>query len=160
MRVAITGATGLIGTRMSAALRERGDEVTLLSRSPGPGTAAWDPVAGPAPADALNGRDAVVHLAGENIAQRWTAAAKERIRASREVGTRNLVAGIAAAEPGPPVLVSASGADYYAERSGERVDESGPPGDGFLAQVCVAWEREATAAAELGVRVTCLRTAP
>jgi uncharacterized protein len=161
MRVAITGATGLIGTRLAAALRERGDEVTALRRSPGPqNTVQWDPLAGPAPAEALNGRDAVVHLAGENIAQRWTAAAKDRIRASREVGTRNLVAGIAAADPRPRTLVSASGADYYAERSDQRVDESGRPGDGFLAEVCVSWEREATAASELGVRVTCLRTAP
>jgi uncharacterized protein len=160
MRVAITGATGLIGTRLAAALRERGDEVTALSRSAGPDTEAWDPLAGPAPAEALEGRDAVVHLAGENIAQRWSAAAKERIRASRELGTRNLVAGMAAADPRPTVLVSASGAEYYAERSDQRVDESGRPGDGFLAEVCVAWEREASAATELGVRVTCLRTGP
>jgi uncharacterized protein (TIGR01777 family) len=160
MRVAITGATGLIGTRLAAALRECGDEVTALSRSAGPDTEAWDPLAGPAPAEALEGRDAVVHLAGENIAQRWSAAARERIRASRELGTRNLVAGMATADPRPTVLVSASGAEYYAERSDQRVDESGRPGDGFLAEVCVAWEREASAATELGVRVTCLRTGP
>jgi uncharacterized protein (TIGR01777 family) len=160
MRIAVTGATGLIGTRLVAALRERGDEVTTLSRRPGPDTVEWDPLAGPAPAEALEGRDAVVHLAGENIAQRWTSAAKERIRSSREVGTRNLVAGMREAAPRPRVLVSASGSDYYALRGEDRVDESAPPGDGFLARVCIAWEREAASTAELGVRVTHLRTGP
>lgn len=160
MKVAVTGATGLIGRRLVAALGDRGDDVVALSRSPGLGAVVWDPLTGPAPAEALAGSDAVVHLAGENIAQRWTAAAKERIRASRELGTRNLVAGLRAAEPRPGVLVHASGADYYARRGDERVDESWPPGDGFLAQVCVAWEREASAAEPLGLRVTHVRTGP
>jgi uncharacterized protein (TIGR01777 family) len=160
MRVTVTGGTGLIGTRLVSALRERGDEVTTLSRRPGPDTVVWDPVVGPAPTEALAGRDAVVHLAGENIAQRWTAAAKERIRSSRELGTRNLVAGIRDAEPRPRVLVSASGSDYYAVRGDERADESAPTGDGFLARVCIAWECEAAQAAEHGVRVTHLRTGP
>jgi uncharacterized protein (TIGR01777 family) len=160
MRVAVTGASGLIGGRLVAELRDRGDDVVALSRSPGLGAVVWDPLTGPAPAEALAGCDAVVHLAGENIAQRWTAAAKERIRASRELGTRNLVAGLRAAEPRPAALVHASGGDYYALRGDERVDESGPPGDGYLAQVCVAWEREASAAKPLGVRVTHVRTGP
>jgi len=160
VKVAVTGATGLIGRRLVAALGDRGDDVVALSRSPGLGAVVWDPLTGPAPAEALAGSDAVVHLAGENIAQRWTAAAKERIRASRELGTRNLVAGLRAAEPRPGVLVHASGADYYARRGDERVDESWPPGDGFLAQVCVAWEREASAAEPLGLRVTHVRTGP
>jgi uncharacterized protein len=160
MRVAVTGATGLIGHRVVAVLRERGDDVVTLSRSPGLGAVVWDPLTGPAPAEVLAGCDAVVHLAGENIAQRWTAGAKERIRASRELGTRNLVAGLRAAEPRPAALVHASGADYYAPRGDERVDESGPSGDGYLAQVCVAWEREASAAEPLGLRVTHVRTGP
>jgi len=160
VKVAVTGATGLIGRRLVAALGDRGDDAVALSRSPGLGAVVWDPLTGPAPAEALAGSDAVVHLAGENIAQRWTAAAKERIRASRELGTRNLVAGLRAAEPRPGVLVHASGADYYARRGDERVDESWPPGDGFLAQVCVAWEREASAAEPLGLRVTHVRTGP
>ena len=167
MRVTVTGATGLIGRRLVAALRERGDEVTVLSRDPARAraslgqadvqAAAWDPAAGPAPAEALAGRDAVVHLAGEPIAQRWSAGAKERIRASREAGTANLVAGIAAAEPRPGVLVSASGVGYYGPRGDEVVTEGSAAGDDFLAQVCVAWEREAEQATGLGVRVVRLR---
>src|SRR5690349_3507343 len=128
MRVTLTGATGVIGRRLVAALKERGDDVTVLSRSPekaerrlGVGAVAWDPEAGPAPAEALSGRDAVVHLAGETIAQRWSDEAKRRIRDSRVVGTRNLVAGIREAEPRPRVLVSASGVDYYGPRGDEQV---------------------------------------
>src|SRR5687768_13665232 len=110
MRVTVTGATGLIGPRLVAALRERGDEVTVLTRDPGRAVAAlgdvdavaWpDPTAAPAPVEALAGRDAVVHLAGEPVAQRWNDEVKERIRASREAGTRNLVAAIEAASPRP-----------------------------------------------------------
>ena len=165
MRVTVTGATGLIGNRVVRALRERGDEVTVLSRSPERAQAAlgvpavgWDAPAGPAPAEALTGRDAVVHLAGEPVAQRWTDDARRRIRASRETGTRNLVAGLAAAEPAPRVLVSASGVGYYGARGDERITEEAPPGDDFLAGVCVAWEREAAAAAAHGARVVSLRT--
>src|SRR5215212_3830809 len=158
MRVAVTGATGLIGRRVVAVLRDRGDEVVTLSRSPGLGAVVWDPLTGPAPAEALAGSDAVVHLAGENIAQRWTAAAKERIRASREIGTRNLVAGLRAAEPRPGVLVSASAVGYYGAHGDEPVPESTPPGTDFLAGVCVVWEREAAAAEELGMRVARMRT--
>src|SRR5688500_16137753 len=115
MKVTVTGATGLIGRRLVGRLRERGDDVTVLSRDParagaalGVAAAAWDPGGGPAPAEALAGRDGVVHLAGENVAQRWTPDAKRRIRESRELGTRNLVAGLRDAEPRPRVLVSSS----------------------------------------------------
>jgi len=168
MRVAVTGATGLIGTRLVTALAARGDEVTALSRDPerargalpgGVEVELWaDPEREPAPAAALAGRDGVVHLAGEPVAQRWSRTARERIRDSRELGTRNLVAGIAAAEPRPAVLVSASAVGYYGPRGDEPVDEDQPPGDDFLADVCVAWEREAAAAAEHGVRVVHVRT--
>jgi hypothetical protein len=147
MRVAVTGASGLIGTRLSSALRARGDEVVGISLRSGP----------PSPV-ALAGCDAVVHLAGEEVAQRWTDKARERIRSSRVEGTRGLVAALAAAEPRPRVLVSASAVGYYGHRGDERLDESAPPGDDFLAQVCVGWEREANAAAELGVRVVTVRT--
>ena len=112
MRITLTGATGLIGSRLVAALRERGDDITILSRSAGEGRVQWDPSSGPAPREALDGRDAVVHLAGENVAQRWTKGAKERIRSSRELGTRNLVAGLKAAEPRPRALVSSSAVGY------------------------------------------------
>jgi uncharacterized protein (TIGR01777 family) len=165
MRVTLTGATGLIGARVAAALRERGDEVTVLSRGPeraaarlGVQAVRWDPLAEPAPASALAGRDGVVHLAGEPVAQRWSAAAKERIRASRVVGTANLIAGLRDAGPRPGVLVSASAVGYYGPRGEEEVDESSGPGEDFLARVCVAWEDAARAAEQLGMRVVCVRT--
>jgi uncharacterized protein (TIGR01777 family) len=165
MNVTVTGATGLIGTRLVRALRERGDAVTVLSRSPdraraalGVEAVAWDPMAGPAPAAALAGRDGVVHLAGEPIAQRWSDDARRRIHDSRETGTRNLVAGVAAADPRPRALVSASGVGFYGPRGDEVLTEDAPPGDDFPARVCVVWEREAGAAAGLGVRVATLRT--
>jgi uncharacterized protein (TIGR01777 family) len=165
MRVTLTGATGLIGGRLVRALVERGDEVTVLSRDPARATRAlgvaaerWDPLGGPAPASALAGRDGVVHLAGANLAQRWTHAARRAIRMSRETGTRHLVDGLRTAEPRPGVLVSASGVGYYGPRGDEPIDETVPAGEGFLAEVCVAWEREAERAAELGVRVVRVRT--
>ena len=149
MRITITGASGLIGTRLEAALRERGDDVTGLSLRD---------TAAPAPADKLAGRDAVVHLAGENVAQRWSADARREIRDSREQGTRRLVEGIEAADPRPKALISASAVGYYGAHGDERVDEDSPPGSDFLAQVCVVWEHEARAAEALGVRVVRVRT--
>jgi len=158
MRVVVTGASGLIGSRLVGRLRGRGDEVVVLSRSGGDGAVGWDPVGGPAPVEALAGADAVVHLAGENIAQRWTAGARERIRASRVVGTANLVAGISAAEPRPRVLVCANAVGYYGDRGDELLSEDAAAGDDWLAAVCVGWERAALAAVELGLRVCVLRT--
>jgi len=165
MRVTLTGASGLIGTRLVRALRARGDEVTVLSRSPEKASGAlgvpaehWDPNAGPAPASALAGRDAVVHLAGERVDQRWTDDSRRAIAGSRETGTRNLVEGLRAADPRPGVLVSSSAVGYYGARGDEVVEESARPGTGFLAEVCVAWEHEATRAEELGLRVVRVRT--
>jgi hypothetical protein len=165
MNVTVTGATGLIGTRLVAALRARGDAVTVLSRNPdrarqalGVDAVRWDPTAGPAPVEALAGRDAVIHLAGEPVAQRWNARSKQAIRASREVGTRNLVAGLEAAEPRPGVLVSSSAVGYYGPRGDEPLPETTPPGSDFLAGVCTAWEAEADRAAHLGLRVAKIRT--
>jgi uncharacterized protein len=149
MRVAVTGASGLIGTRLVAALRARGDDVTPISLREGPPSAA-----------ALAGHDAVVHLAGEPIAQRWTKAARERIRRSRVEGTRALVQALAAADPRPRVLACASGVGYYGAHADERLDEDTPPGGDFLAQICVELEREALAAAGDGVRVVVVRTGP
>jgi uncharacterized protein (TIGR01777 family) len=159
MRITVTGASGRIGTHLVQALRGRGDDVTILSRSSGKGV-QWDPAAGPAPADALRGRDAVVHLAGEDVAQRWSADTKKAIAASRETGTRNLVAGLAALgdDERPKVLVSGSASGYYGPRGDEEVDEAAPAGTDFLAGVCVAWEREAAKAEELGLRVARIRT--
>lgn len=165
MRITVTGATGLIGTRLVAALLGRGDEVTVLSRRPeharrmlGVEAIRWRTEAEPAPAEALAGRDGVVHLAGESIAQRWTHESKERIRASRELGTARLVDGLKESEPRPHVLVSASAVGYYGARGSEPLDETAAPGTGFLADVCEAWEREAAAAVDLGMRVVSLRT--
>jgi uncharacterized protein (TIGR01777 family) len=160
VRVAVTGASGRVGSRLVERLRDRGDEVTTLSRSGRDGAVAWQPAEEPAPSDALGGRDAVVHLAGEDVAQRWTAAAKRRIRDSRVAGTRNLVEGMRALadEDRPRVLVSASASGYYGPRGDEPIDESAAPGDDFLAEVCVAWEREAQAAEALGLRVVRIRT--
>jgi uncharacterized protein (TIGR01777 family) len=166
MRVTLTGATGRIGTLLAQELLARGDEVCVLSRDPArarralPGVeaVAWEPASSPAPAEALAGRDGVVHLAGEDVAQRWTADAKRRIRDSREIGTRHLVDGLRAADPRPGVLVASSAVGYYGPRGDERVTEDSPPGRDFLAEVCVAWEREAARAAELGLRVVHVRT--
>jgi uncharacterized protein (TIGR01777 family) len=165
MRVTLTGATGLIGRHIVGALQERGDEVTVVSRNPQKArdalgdveAHAWQPLDEPAPPAALRGRDGVVHLAGESIAQRWSEESKRRIHASREVGTRNLVAGLAVAEPRPHTLLSASGVGYYGPRGDEPLTEDAAPGDDYLARVCIAWEREAQAAAALGVRVVNLR---
>jgi uncharacterized protein len=146
-------------------LRERGDEVTVLSRRPddarrrlGVEALGWRAEAEPAPVEGLAGRDGVVHLAGESIGQRWTPESKKRIRSSRELGTAQLVTGLDQSDPRPRVLVSASAVGYYGARGAERLDEAAPPGTGFLADVCEAWEREAAAAAGLGMRVVRLRT--
>lgn len=156
MRVAVTGATGLIGGALVKALTSRGDDVTELSRSTN-----WpDPKAAPPPADALRGRDAVVHLLGEQIAQRWTGDAKREIRDSRVLSTRNLVTALGELPEGerPGVLVSQSGAGWYGHRGDERLDESQPAGHDFLAQLSADWEAEARRAEELGVRVVVNRT--
>lgn len=169
MRVAVSGATGLIGAALVRALAERGDDVTALSRNAeraretlGVGAETWaDPKAEPAPLDALRGRDGVVHLLGEVIAQRWSDETKRELRDSRVLSTRNLVAALSELPPEerPRVLVSGSGAGWYGHRGDERLDESSPePGGDFLAQLCADWEAEARRAEELGVRVVLNRT--
>jgi uncharacterized protein (TIGR01777 family) len=164
MRALVTGATGLLGRALLARL----SEPTVLSRDPdhaasllgGVSALRWDSAREPAPLAALSGVDTIFHLAGEPLAEgRWTAEKKRRIHDSRVLGTRNLVAGLAALPgPRPRVLVSASAVGYYGDRGDEQLDESAPLGEGFLAGVCAAWEREALAAAALGMRVVCVRT--
>jgi uncharacterized protein (TIGR01777 family) len=165
MKITVTGATGLIGARLVAALKDRGDDVTVLSRNPekagqalGVEALAWDALNEPAPVAALAGRDAVVHLAGEPVAQRWNAARKQAINDSREIGTRNLVAGIEAADPRPAALISSSAVGYYGKHGDEEIPEDTPAGSDFLAKVCVVWEAEADKALALGVRVAHIRT--
>ncbi|HWF35145.1 MAG TPA: TIGR01777 family oxidoreductase [Solirubrobacteraceae bacterium] len=165
MKVTVTGATGLLGSRLVRALKDRGDEVTVLSRHPeraterlGVAAVEWWPRDGPPPHEALAGRDGVIHLAGEPVAQRWSDETRERIRSSRMLGTTNLAIGIEGADPRPRALVSASASGYYGDRGDEELDERAAPGEDFLAQVCIAWETAADAVARLGVRVTKLRT--
>jgi uncharacterized protein len=156
MRVTVTGATGTIGRAVVGALTSRGEEVTELSRS-----SNWpDPKQSSPPLDTLRGRDAVVHLLGEQIAQRWTDDAKREIRDSRILSTRNLVAALGELPEGerPGVLVSQSGAGFYGHRGYERLDESAGGGDDFLARLSAEWEAEARRAEELGVRVVVNRT--
>ena len=160
MRVAVTGATGTIGRAVVRALEERGDEVASLSRS-APDTFIWrNPKNEKPPLDALRGRDGVVHLLGEQIAQRWSDDAKREIRDSRILSTRNLVSALGELPDGerPGVLISQSGAGWYGHRGDERLDESAPAGDDFLAQLSADWEAEARRAEELGVRVVVNRT--
>jgi uncharacterized protein len=165
-KITLTGATGRIGSLLVKRLLDRGDELTVLTRDPARAretlgaqvqAVGWDPGAGPAPADAMAGRDAVVHLAGEDIAQRWSDDTLRRIKASREQGTRNLVEGLRAADPRPAALVSSSAVGYYGNRP-EPVDEDAPPGEDVLADICVVWEREAEKAEDLGLRVVRVRT--
>jgi len=156
----------MIGRELIAELKERGDEVTVLSRNPAKAKAelgveavAWNPESEEAPPEALAHRDAVVHRAGESVSQRWTSSAKDSIRKSRVDGTANLVAGMRQASPRPKVFVSGSAVGWYGPRGTEPVDEStANPGTDFLAEVCVAWEKAAEEAQELGIRTAILRT--
>jgi uncharacterized protein len=167
VRVTVTGASGLIGAALLAELRAHDVNVTVLSRNPSQNPAAldvetirWDPLSEPAPTAALAGADAIVHLAGENVAQRWTEQAKQAIRASRVTGTRNLLAGLAATEQSrrPGTLIGASAIGYYGAHGEEPLDEDAPPGRDFLAETCVAWEAGTERAGELGMRVVRMRT--
>jgi uncharacterized protein (TIGR01777 family) len=165
MKALVTGATGFVGKQLLPLL----DHPIVLSRNVeraqrSIGAAcgrvvAWDPMDGPPPREAFDGVDVVLHLAGESVAEgRWTKSQKVKIRESRVIGTRNLVEGIARAEHRPHVLVSASAVGYYGDRGEEELTERSNPGDDFLADVCIEWEREAHAAEKGGVRVVMLRT--
>lgn len=165
-RVVVTGATGLIGKKLCEQLTFKGYELVVFSRNPEkarkmvPGaTVAWAPTAEPgAWASVLEGAYGVVHLAGAPIFARWTEAYKQEIRDSRVLGTRGLVAAMAAAEKKPAVFVYGSAIGYYGFRGDEEIDESGAPGDDFLAQVQGESEREAVRAEQAGIRTVLLRT--
>jgi uncharacterized protein (TIGR01777 family) len=156
MKCIVSGGTGFIGRRVVARLRDRGHEVAVWSRRAEP-PFEWDPLCvGPA-AESLAGVDAVVHLAGEPVAQRWNEEVKGRIRDSRVLGTRSLVEAIGRLNRKPAVLVGASAIGIYGDRGDEVLTESSAPGEGFLVDVCRDWEAEADSAARFGLRVAKLR---
>jgi uncharacterized protein len=169
MRVAVSGATGLIGSALVRVLRERGDIAVALARDADAARAklgegvelhTWaTPDTAPPPAEALAGADGVVHLLGEPIDQRWTEDAKRRIRDSRVRSTTLLADALVALPDGerPPVLVSQSATGYYGARGDEPVDEDAPAGEDFLASVVTEWE-QAARRAEPSLRVVCTRT--
>jgi uncharacterized protein (TIGR01777 family) len=167
MLVAVTGASGLIGSALTRRLRAEGHQVLRLTRSrpSAPDQVQWDPTAGRLDADALAKADAVVHLAAKNLGERlrWNARVKRELLESRVEGTAlvaRTMADLAGRSGGPRVLVCASGVGYYGDRGDEVLTESSSPGSGFLAVVCKQWEAAADPAREAGLRVVHLRTGP
>jgi len=159
MTVLLSGATGMVGSALEAFLRMRGHTVRRLTRNPSrPGDIGWNPSTGQLDLSSTESIDAAVHLAGENIAGgRWSEARKQRILESRRRGTRLLSETLAARDPRPVVLISASGANFYATGTDEPQDESSPRGTGFLSDVCKVWEEETAPAERAGIRVVRLR---
>lgn len=161
MRVAVSGSTGLVGSEVVTVLSAGGHGVVrLVRRVPAPGEKAvrWDPERGEVDAAGLEGLDAVVHLAGENVGSgRWTAARKAAIRDSRVRGTRLLCEALAGLARPPVTLVCASAVGYYGDRGEEVLTEESPPGAGFLPDVSREWEAASGAASRRGIRVVTLR---
>lgn len=159
MRIAVTGSSGLVGSALVPFLTAGGHEVVRLARaSTGGGDVQWDPTAGIKDLSRLEGVDAVVHLAGENIAAgRWTQHRKDEIRRSRVEGTRRLGESLARLSRYPKVLVSASAIGFYGDRGDEVLSEDSAPGKDFLAQVCREWEAATQSASRAGIRVVHLR---
>lgn len=146
MKIAVTGSTGLIGTALVRSLRSDGHEVVRLvrHRPAAPDEIAWDPVRQHVDTAGLVGCEAVVHLAGAGIGDhRWTEAYKKELRDSRVLGTAAIAEAVASLDSPPRVLVSGSAIGYYGDTGDRAVDESAPPGDGFLASLCVQWEEAA-----------------
>lgn len=163
MKCIVSGGTGFIGKRVVASLLADRHYVAIWSRRPGTekreGVASfyWDPMQGEPAEESLRDFDAVIHLAGEPVTQRWTPEIKRRIRDTRVLGTRRLVDALAKVEHCPSVLVCASAIGYYGPRGDELLDETSAAGSGFLADVCKEWEHEADRATELGMRVVKIR---
>jgi uncharacterized protein len=154
MKIAVTGSTGLIGSGLVLGLRKAGHEVVGLRRP-----TDWDPEKGTISPSAFSGVDAIVHLAGENIAAgRWTNARKEKIRESRVKGTKLIAETISRMDRRPQVLVSGSAIGYYGDRGDQVLREESAAGTGFLSEVCREWEAATDAATRKGVRVVHLRT--
>lgn len=161
MKVLITGASGLIGTALQESFNDNGFEMLLASRKePKDAThIQWDMETGFSDAEKLEGIDAVVHLAGENVSGlRWTEDKKKAIRDSRVLGTRNIVDAISKLKSKPTVFVSSSAIGFYGERGDDEVTESSAAGDNFLAGVCREWEAESRRAEDAGIRTVLLRT--
>ncbi len=161
MRILVSGASGLVGSAIVRRFASPADEVVRLVRresGPGPAEVPWNPEAGTIAAEGLEGLDAVVHLAGENLGTgRWTRAKKARIRTSRVDGTRLLASALAGLKRPPKVLISASAVGFYGNRGDEELDEQSPPGTGFLAGLCRDWEAATEPAAQAGIRVVTAR---
>jgi uncharacterized protein (TIGR01777 family) len=159
MHVAITGSRGLVGSQLIPFLTDRGHRTARVVRGrAGDEEVTWDPSASFFDASRLEGVDAVVHLAGENIAsRRWNALQKQRIRDSRVQGTRVLCEGLAEMKSPPKVLVAASATGFYGDRGDEILNEDSPAGKGFLADVCQLWEAATRPAEEAQIRVVNLR---
>jgi uncharacterized protein len=165
MNITITGATGFIGRRLIELLSSAPHQLHALTRRTNVkfGDRAvwiskWDPMTEDPPEESIVNADAIVHLAGEPVAQRWTPEAKARIRESRVESTRRLVQALAKLKRRPGTLVCASATGIYGSRGGEVLTESSAAGSGYLAQVCQEWEAEAAAAESLGIRVARIRT--
>ena len=165
MKIVIAGGSGFLGRPLAERLVSNGHDLVILTRGAGRSVPSarlvvWTPDGNAgAWANEIDGSDAVVNLAGESIAgKRWSAAHKQRILDSRVLATRSLAAAIARASRPPSVLVSGSAVGYYGPRGDEVVSEATPPGDDFLARVCVQWEAEANRAASPRTRVVCVRT--
>lgn len=160
-RIAVTGASGLIGTALVRSLRADGHHVSRLVRRPARAAdeVEWDPARLYVDAAGLVGVDAVVHLAGAGVGERrWTEAYKKEIRDSRVLGTRAISQALASLAEPPKVLVCGTALGYYGDTGSRAVDESAPAGDGFLPSVCVEWEAAAAPAEEAGIRVAYART--
>lgn len=161
MKILVSGSNGLIGSTLIPFLTTGDHSVVRLVRKQSGQGIYWNPDTGEIDAEKLEGFDAVVHLAGDNIADgRWTDAKKKRIRESRVKGTRLLAETLAKLTKKPSVMVCASAIGYYGDRGPEALDENAAPGDGFLADVCVDWEKAAEAARKAGIRVVHLRIGP